>query len=108
MDNSQPRINGAQMGQFLGRNVTLICEMAGETDQNGNPKMVCPDGTVIFARLPAGERIGTRFVQMDGKVADSTVLDVTNLTAVGDDFNMGNYDKGLGLMHGQYQHLFAV
>lgn len=67
METQFPRLNGAQLGAYLGRSVIVI----GEVLNNSTPQEVllrASDGTEIMVRLPMGEFADGKFVQIMGKV----------------------------------------
>ena len=67
METQFPRVNGAQLNANLGRSVIVI----GEVLHNPTPQEVLlrvSDGTQITVRLPMGEPVDSKFMQIMGKV----------------------------------------
>jgi len=67
METQFPRLNGAQLSANLGRSVIVI----GEVLNNNTPQEVLlrvSDGTQVTVRLPSGEMVESKFVQIMGKV----------------------------------------
>ena len=67
METQFPRVNGAQLSANLGKSVIVI----GEVINASTPHEVLlrvSDGTQITVRLPSGEMVDSKFVQIMGKV----------------------------------------
>lgn len=51
-----PFVTGKHLGQYIGRPVTLIGEVAG-TAGAGSVPVKCADGAVVTVQLPPGESV---------------------------------------------------
>jgi hypothetical protein len=51
-----PFVTGKYLGQFIGRPVTLVGEVAGAASGAGLP-VRCADGAVVTVQLPPGESV---------------------------------------------------
>jgi hypothetical protein len=97
MDNVYPRVDGAQLTQHLGRCVMFIGEVVEA--QNGEIiKLRAPDGTEVVARLPMGEMVQGKYVQIVAKVDHNNTLEALRLTDMNSNFDMGVYSKALQMM----------
>ena len=74
METQFPRVNGAQLSANLGKSVIVI----GEVINASTPHEVLlrvSDGTQITVRLPSGEMVDSKFVQIMGKVRNHFFLE---------------------------------
>ena len=106
MDSQHPRVNGAQMAQYLGRTVTLIGEVVNQNQERHELLIRAPDGTEVIAQLPMGEFAEGRFIQIVGKVGPGNTIEAMRLITVSSNFDMPMYDKALSMMNDACSDLF--
>lgn len=108
MQMSSPRVYGRLFPQYTGRIVSVIGDAGMHlTDNNGHPVIKLSDGIDVTLHLPAGERIDSQYIYVEGKVTGANSISVTSMAPVSQNFDMPTYQKALELMHGKYNYLFS-
>ena len=69
-----------------------------ETQHGDVIKLRAPDGTDVTVRLPMGEMVQSKFVQVVGKVDHGNNLEALRLTDMNSNFDMAVYSKALHMM----------
>eukprot|EP01039_Chlorochromonas_danica_P010496 gene10496-11627_t len=105
MEIPAPRVNGQLLGQHLGRQVVLICDVS-HAQPAGGPSVFSArssDGVDLFLALPPGENPqGSAFVQVEGKVVKPNLVEVQRLQPVSVSFDAQQYNATLQLSLGKY------
>ncbi|EQC27857.1 hypothetical protein SDRG_14437 [Saprolegnia diclina VS20] len=99
-----PRVNKALMASYVNRTVALVGSMESWT---GNSAIVkASDGGLVTVIPAPGADYSSKFVEVIGLVQPDGSLQEFKCTSFGDNFDLGNYDKLVALMHGKFAPMF--
>ncbi|KAJ1310862.1 hypothetical protein OPQ81_009380 [Rhizoctonia solani] len=97
MENGNPRINSARMGQYVGRHVRLTCKVIKA--QGDNIIVQASDGGQVEVKLPTGRTATDNYVEILGKVVDSQRMVASEVFPHGDNIDLEVVDQLVELMH---------
>ena len=78
--------------------MSVVGELKGEVIESGEQSIRLVD---VNCEVPAGG-----FVEVVGGVQNSSAVKPVRVTALGEDFNVENYNKLCDFINGSYSHLF--
>ncbi|KAG8732917.1 hypothetical protein FRC12_019042 [Ceratobasidium sp. 428] len=97
MESGIPRINSARMSQYVGRHVRLTCKVI--KTQGDNIIVQASDGGQVEVKLAAGQMARDTYVEILGKVIDSSHLVASQVFQQGDSLDLEVVDQLVELMH---------
>ncbi|PRW56128.1 replication A 14 kDa subunit B [Chlorella sorokiniana] len=102
--NPAPRVTFQQLGQFVGKRVTLVGRIEGV---DGNTlQLRTPDNGVVAVQLQSIAP-QTSLLEVQGLVNSPTSLTEDSLTQLSDNFDLANYSELCKLAHSpQFRHMF--
>ncbi|KAG9088538.1 hypothetical protein FS749_002091 [Ceratobasidium sp. UAMH 11750] len=97
MESGNPRINSARMPQYIGRHVRLTCKVI--KTQGDNIIVQASDGGQVEVKLSAGQEARDTYIEILGKVVDSSRLVASQVFQQGDSLDLEVIDQLVELMH---------
>ncbi|KAG8747876.1 hypothetical protein FRC10_010495 [Ceratobasidium sp. 414] len=97
MESGNPRINSARMSQYIGRHVRLTCKVI--KTQGDNIIVQASDGGQVEVKLSGGQEARDTYIEILGKVVDSSRLVASQVFQQGDSLDLEVIDQLVELMH---------
>ncbi|CAM9104965.1 unnamed protein product, partial [Laminaria digitata] len=101
-----PRVNGAVLGQFVGRTVAVVGKVVSHQEGAAEAQLETSDGKTITVQVPPGSSWTSQYVEVIGHLHDEGSLQEFKSTDFGDSFDMVTYNKAVELMTTKFSHLF--
>ncbi|KAI0792316.1 replication factor A protein 3 [Abortiporus biennis] len=98
-EHRSPRVNSARLANFVGQTVRITCKV--RKFMNHQATVECSDGGEVTINMSPAADISDPFIEVIGKVLDSTTIQMMAAINLGNDFDMKIVDFVIEKWHSQ-------
>ncbi|KAL5480904.1 hypothetical protein ACEPAI_9845 [Sanghuangporus weigelae] len=105
--NSQPRVNSARLGDFVGRIVRLVCKVERIKGNSAIVRASDHGQIEVTSTMPLEELLSGTFVEFIGSVEDSSTVKMQACIPLGTDLDMDLANDCINMTHdSRFQNIF--